>query len=109
MFANKVVGDKHTNTLFLLVTICINSKNLAGNLLIWQVNQSFYDEEDHEFGYFKKKYLKQRNMPFIKFNDGPLTFWPDLGSCFYSKDMLRWYNDNGEKNGILPTVLNSVQ
>lgn len=53
---------------------------------------------------YTRECLKKRVLPFIKSHDGPVTFWPDLASCHYSKDVVQWYNNNGVQ--FIPKELN---
>lgn len=74
----------------------------AKKFMIWQgicscgkKTSVFVTDKTMNSEVYKRECLQKRILPFIRSHDGPVTFWPDLASCHYSKDVLQWYKDNG--------------
>ena len=47
------------------------------------------------FEVYVKEYLKKQLMPIIQKHDDQPIYWPDLASCYYSRSVIEWYQQNG--------------
>ena len=43
---------------------------------------------------YVKEYLQKRLLPFLRQHTKNTFFWPDLASCHYSNDTMKWYKQN---------------
>lgn len=70
--------------------------------LIWQAicscgerSQCYVTSGSINSQIYVKECLQKRLLPFLRQHKIPTFFWPDLASCHYSRETLKWYNDNG--------------
>jgi hypothetical protein len=68
--------------------------------LIWQViwtcgkkASPFFRISSINANIYKKEYLKECLWPLITSHECSTLFWPDLASCHYQKDVLKWLNE----------------
>ena len=63
--------------------ICTCGKKSAPYFTFGTINANIYKEEC----------LKKRLWPLLASHDCDTLFWPDLASCHYQKDVLKWLNE----------------
>lgn len=73
----------------------------ARKLMIWQgicscgkKTKTFITGDTMNGNVYKEECLQKRVLPFIRSHRGPVKFWPDLASCHYSRDVVKWYKEN---------------
>jgi hypothetical protein len=76
-------------------------KKYAKKLMIWQAicscgikSKAFVTSLKMDRHLYMKECLKKRILPMIRSHNVPVKFWPDLASCHYAKDTIKWYEDN---------------
>lgn len=69
--------------------------------LIWQAicscgerSKFFITSGNVNSDIYVKECLQKRLLPFLRQHSIPTFFWPDLASCHYSRQTLKWYSDN---------------
>ncbi len=88
-----------------LVHLIVGYDKVAKKALIWPVICSctlkkkiqiflFVSYSTMTSDFYMKKCLEKRFLPFIKYYKGPVIFWPDLATCFYSDCAVEWYKTN---------------
>lgn len=83
----------------------------AKKFLVWQAictcgkrSAPFVTQDTMNGQVYMKECLQKRLLPLLKAHNVPTIFWPDLASCHYSKDVLKWYADN--KVNFVPKMFN---
>lgn len=73
----------------------------AKKFMIWQAicscgkkSRAFVTSSTMNSELYMKECLQKRLLPFIRSHNSPVTFWPDLASCHYSKSTMEWYKKN---------------
>jgi hypothetical protein len=68
--------------------------------IIWQAictcgkkASPFFTMRSFNANIYKKECLKECLWPFITSHECSTLFWPDLASCHYQKDVLKWLNE----------------
>lgn len=79
-----VLVDKYAKKLMIWQALCSCGKKSKCYITSGTMRTENYIEEC----------LKKRLLPFIALHNCPVVFWPDLASCHYSKDTVKFYQDN---------------